>query len=116
MKPKLKNYLRSYRLRWGLTQTELAYLVGLLSGTTISRIERHLQKPSLLIALACHAIFGIPPVELFPAVFGEVEEDVMRRAYGLYERLQGSKSAATKTKLDCLEEALARAKARNTKL
>ena len=115
MKAKLKSYVRSYRRRWGLSQSELAHLVGLKSGTTISRIERHIQKPTLLVALACHAIFGIPPAELFPAVFVEIEEDVMRRAYGLYEQLQGSKSSATKTKLDCLEVALARAKARNSK-
>ena len=37
MKPKLKIYLRSYRRRWGLSQSDLAHLVGLKSGTTISR-------------------------------------------------------------------------------
>ena len=113
MKPKLKRYLRSYRRRWGLTQGELAYLIGLKSGTAVSRMERHGRKPTLPVALACHALFGIPPSELFPADFAEIEDAVMRRSYKLYERLQGRTSRATKTKLDFLEEVLARAKERN---
>jgi len=113
MEPRLKSYLRSYRLRWGLTQAELAYLVGLKSGSVVSRIERLKRQPGLMVALACQVIFGTPPLELFPGIFSEIEAAVMRRAYALYENLQGTTSRAAKTKLNLLEDILARATARD---
>src|SRR5262245_20561170 len=54
---RLKNYLRYYRRRFGLTQRELAFLLG-LSDSAISRIERNRSQPTLSVALACQALFG----------------------------------------------------------
>ena len=39
MAERLKTYLRPLRRRWGLTQRELAFLIGIKNGTVISRIE-----------------------------------------------------------------------------
>ena len=50
---------------------------------------------------------------MFPGIYSETEDAVMRQAYALYELLQGQRSPATKTKLDFLEDVLARAAARN---
>ena len=111
MKKKLDCYLRPYRRRWGFTQKELAYLFGSKS-STVSRLENRQRQPSLMVAFACLIIFGTSPIELFPGLFAEIEEDVMTRAYDLYERLQGNSSKAARIKLDFLEEAFTRAKAR----
>ncbi|HZS53849.1 MAG TPA: helix-turn-helix transcriptional regulator [Bryobacteraceae bacterium] len=112
MERRLTSYLRSYRLRWGLTQLELAYLVGLVDASAISRIEEEKRLPPLYIAFALQVLFGVAPRELFPGLFSDIEDAVLRRAYTLYEKLQGTPTKRTKTKLDLLEEVLARAKAR----
>ncbi len=111
MKKKLDCYLRPYRRRWGLTQKELAYLFGSKS-STVSRVEHQKRQPSLTVAFACQIIFGTAPIELFPGLFAEIEEDVIARAYDLHERLQGNPSKAARIKLDFLEEVFARVKAR----
>jgi transcriptional regulator with XRE-family HTH domain len=118
MKKKLANYLRPYRRRWGLTQHELAYLLGCKSGAVVSRLEGRKREPSLRIAVACFIVFGSPAAELFPHIATEVDEAVMARVWDLYDRLQGDPSRTTRTKLDILEDAIARAKdrARNTDL
>jgi transcriptional regulator with XRE-family HTH domain len=105
-------YLRSYRRRWGLSQKELAYLLGSKSDAVISRIEKKLRPPSLRVMIGCFIIFGTSAVELFPGISKGVEVDVMARVWELYERIQGSPSRRTKTKIDLLEDAIARAEER----
>jgi len=104
----LKSYLRTHRRLWGLTQGELAYLLGLKSTTSVSRVERYERQPTFNIALASQIIFDRPPAELFPGPYSEIEEAVMRQANDLYERLQGSSSKVTRMKLDLLENMLKR--------
>ncbi len=101
--------MRTHRKRWGLTQKELARLVGAKSGTQVSRYERLLRKPKLHIALACQVIFGELPHEVFPKLFESVEEAVMERAYTLCRELEKSKSKAAKRKLELLNDMLRRA-------
>jgi transcriptional regulator with XRE-family HTH domain len=106
MASRLKNYLRFYRRRSGLTQRELAYLLG-LSDSAISRIERNLSQPTLKIALACQVLFGASPFELFPDAFAQVEETVKKRGAKLHERLQAGVERNTKAKSDFLRGLLA---------
>ena len=106
---KLECYLRTHRRRWALTQQELATLVGLQSGPAISRLESRQRQPSLEFAFACEILLGISPPELFPGLFAEVEDAVMRRAYQLHEQLQGGSSRTAQAKIDILMDALARA-------
>src|ERR1700704_120829 len=98
----LKTYLRTLRRRWGLTQRELAFLIGAKSGTIISRLERLKRIPNLPAALACLIVFDGTPSDVFPGIFTEIEEGVLRRATELYETLQGDPSKATRAKLDFL--------------
>ena len=81
-------YLRRHRRAWGLTQRELASLVGLKSHAHLSRIEYGKRPPSLEAALACQVIFGIPPDALFPHVYNFVEERTMRNMSKEYQRLE----------------------------
>lgn len=44
---KLDNYLRTYRKKLGLTQREVAFLLGCHSGAKVSRYERSARIPLL---------------------------------------------------------------------
>ena len=85
------SYLRTHRKRGGLTQDEMAFLLGCQSGTKISRFERLARRPNLKTALACQVIFGVPAHELFPGVFAEVEKTVAERARLLLEQLRAQR-------------------------
>ena len=108
MAQRQKTYLRPFRRRWGLTQRELAFLIGVKNGTVISRIEGLEKAPRLKWAVACAVLFDTRALELFPGLFSEVYEDVLHRATELYEELQGNPSKTTRLKLDFLESVLAR--------
>jgi transcriptional regulator with XRE-family HTH domain len=103
----LKTYLRTFRRSQALTQKELAFLIGVKSGTTISRLEQLKRLPNLSVALACLVIFDAAPFELFPGLFSDVRKAVLERANQLYEELQGDASRSTRAKLDFLETLLA---------
>ena len=69
---KLPNYLRTYRKRAGLSQEEVAFLLGCQDGHKASRYELRKRKPNLETVLAYELIFGTPARELFAGVFEDV--------------------------------------------
>lgn len=73
------NYLRTYRLRWGLSKKELAYLLGWDRPDAISRIEKKQRAPTLNFVIACFILFGTQPGEVFPDISADVEALVMAR-------------------------------------
>jgi len=81
-KPKLC-YLRTHRRLWGLTQQELAGLMGFLSASHVSRIENGRRDPTTDTVLACEVIFGVSGSAMFPQVYDVVEERVMREIHRL---------------------------------
>lgn len=93
MKPKNpRHYLRSYRLRWGLSQSELASLLGWKRSEIISRIEKKKRYPTLRFVMACFVLFGTSAAELFPDIAASVEADVIDRVWDFYEEIQGNPS------------------------
>ena len=72
--------LRTLRKRSGLSQEELAHILGFRSKVAISRHERSDSVPDLLTALGYEAIFRVPISELFPGMYQTV-------AVGIEERL-----------------------------
>jgi transcriptional regulator with XRE-family HTH domain len=86
------NYLRSYRKRAGLTQDELAFLLGRKSGTHVSRYEHGRREPSLETLLAYEAVLGIPVRDVFRGRFLKVENSVKERAAILSEKLTATSS------------------------
>lgn len=114
MKKRLQSYVRPYRIRWGFTQQEIAYLTGCRTREYISRLEGPNPNPKVSIAFALQVIFGCEPDELFPVMFSEVEDAVVARAYNLHERLQGDSSKVTRIRLDFLEHIIARARQRES--
>jgi len=111
MAHKIKSYLRTFRRCSGLTQAEVAFLLGADSGAKVSRYERLSRKPNFRTALGLQVVFGIPADELLPGICAEVERKIIRRAHLLSRRLERrGDSARTKRKLDFLSSVAARGK------
>jgi transcriptional regulator with XRE-family HTH domain len=102
------SHLRAYRLRWGLSQQELAFLLGRKSAGAISRLEKKLGQPNIDVVMAIFIIFGTQISDLFPGAFDGIEAAVMVRIWELYEKVQGNSSRRTKAKIELLEEAIQR--------
>ena len=109
MASRIQNYLRTQRRRWGLTQDELAELLGCQSGTQISRIERGKRRPCTEVIVACEVLFGLPSRKLYPGLYAEVEEALLRRAAVLFERLEKEDTLVAKRKQELLTATLRRA-------
>jgi transcriptional regulator with XRE-family HTH domain len=103
------HYLRSHRLCWGLSQKELAYLLGWDRPDVISRIEKKQRPPTLPLAMACFILFGTSAPQLFPDMSASIEALVMARVWEMYETIQGDPSRRTKKKIELLEAAIERA-------
>jgi transcriptional regulator with XRE-family HTH domain len=69
--------LRTHRRTWGLSQRELADLLGFESPTHVSRLEHGKRVPGFETALACSTLFGVSLYELFPQ-FAEQFGDALR--------------------------------------
>src|SRR5712692_10173166 len=84
----LDNYLRAYRKNSGLTQEEVAFLLGFSNANLVSRYEKRQRMPPVQTALAYEAIFGIPIAELFAGVRQKIVSDVQKRRSELTTRLR----------------------------
>jgi transcriptional regulator with XRE-family HTH domain len=82
----LHNYLRTYRKRAGLSQEEVAFLLGCEDRATVSRYERQVRQPSLTALCAYELILGVPTQELFRGTYEKVGQQVARRAKSLARR------------------------------
>ena len=104
MAHRLPNYLKTYRKRAGLSQDEVAYLLGCRSGAKVSRYERLARRPSLETAFAYEALFGTSARELFAGVYEKVEREVVKRARVLAGKLNATQPERTvRRKLDRLK-------------
>jgi transcriptional regulator with XRE-family HTH domain len=74
-------------MRGGLTQDEMAFLLGCQSGAKVSRYERLSRNPNLMIIFAYQVIFGILPHELVPGIYQKVEHAIVERAERLSQKL-----------------------------
>src|SRR5688500_16426610 len=102
---KLENYLRAFRKRTGLSQDDLAFLlIGLPSGTLVSRYEHGQRKPPLKTLLAYEVLFDTGSNELFAGVFNKMEQTVLKRVDELILRLKAEKKKGLSSqKLKALE-------------
>jgi len=85
---KLDNYLRTYRKKLGLTQREVAFLLGCHSEAKVSRYERSARVPSLNAILAYEVIFQKPARELFAGIYDRAERETLRKVRQLVSRLR----------------------------
>lgn len=85
---RLRNYLRTHRKRMGLTQDEMAFLLGCQSGAKVSRYERFARQPCLHTIFLYEAFFGVPAKELFAGEFQKAERLALGRLRFLMIRLE----------------------------
>ena len=104
-----KTYLRTQRRNWGLTQKELATLIGTIAPTQVGHIENGKRDPSLRVALACQTIFGIAPATMFPDAFALSEEEVIRNMCRMDKALENSTNIVEMRKRELCAMALHRA-------
>jgi transcriptional regulator with XRE-family HTH domain len=72
-------YLRFLRRKSGLSQRELALILGSVTASQISRHERSIAPPSLLTAFAYQAVFRMPVSDIFPGLFHAIEDGIEER-------------------------------------
>jgi transcriptional regulator with XRE-family HTH domain len=87
----LSNHVRKYRKRSALSQRDVAYLLGVASGSKVCRYERFTREPGFSTALAYEAIFQVAVSELFPGLYQRIEAGVRARAKRLMERKSDGK-------------------------
>jgi transcriptional regulator with XRE-family HTH domain len=92
MPRKLVHYLRNERKRLGLTQADIAALLGMQWKTRVSKYERGEVQPSLDIGLAYQKIYGKPIAEIFGGANAKVRASVRERARRLLRDLPDSGS------------------------
>ena len=67
-KRKFKNYLRTYRKKLGISQREVAVVLGLASPNNVSLMERGLLIPTLKETITLRVIFNKRFEELWPGL------------------------------------------------
>jgi len=79
--------VRTHRRRIGLTQTELARLIGYRGPGHISRLEQGLRVASVVEAFKLELIFGESPRIIFGRVIETALADVVKQVERLNEKL-----------------------------
>src|SRR5262245_41727588 len=101
-------FLKKLRVRWALSQDELADLLGVYQ-SSVSRYEQGAEYPPLPVALAFQVIFGRLPNRTFSALYATVEERVITRAARLERAMRGRRDPASEKKRHLLRSMMARA-------
>jgi DNA-binding XRE family transcriptional regulator len=81
------NYLRTYRLRSGLTQRDVGKLLGYKDHGEISRHERSARVPTLTAALGYGLIFRVPVSALFVGMHDSIRRDIEEKLQELETKL-----------------------------
>jgi DNA-binding XRE family transcriptional regulator len=85
-------------LKSGLTQRELADLIGIIAHHQVSIHERSVGVPTLIVALSYHIVFSVPINELFPGLYKTVQLNVEERLAELENKLGESTAKGREAK------------------
>ena len=102
-------------MRWGLTQPELASLLG-VTESALSKFETQALAPTKCLILGIEVIFGQTAREAFPALYAQTERNIMRRAAALYDRLESNRDEVSDKKRRLLTEMIERSEVDNKHL
>jgi len=83
------SYLRTLRMRSGLSQAEAAFLLGMPSRKVMSRYELIDHSVALEEIIALQIIFNVPVHELYPSLHLKVEILAVKRIQTLMIELEG---------------------------
>ena len=106
MPPKLIHYLRNERRETGLTQADLAALLGARWKSKVSRYERRQAVPPLETALGYEAVMRKPVAQLFAGMYYAVAAGVRARARDLLARSGDANTALRARRKRSLERIL----------
>ncbi|MFN0009568.1 MAG: helix-turn-helix domain-containing protein [Planctomycetota bacterium] len=96
-----------YRKRLGLTQAELAVLLGCAHRSKVSRYERGVRSPSLVTLIGFEIVFRAPVAALYAGQYAKVREEIRARARRLSRKLDAKPmTPATKQKFDALVDVI----------
>lgn len=109
MSSKVHCYLRTLRNEWGLTQKELASLLLRADRNRVSYVERGVARPNAREILSYALIFGRSGQVIFRKFSDETDEEVMRGAHRLHQRLEGNSLPSAVRKRELLNRLQARA-------
>jgi len=84
----LQNYLRTYRRRSFLSQDEVAFLLGVKTGTRVTRHEGANRTPTMETALGYEVLFDVPLRALFAGEARKVETIIRQRLPELIRRVE----------------------------
>ncbi len=98
----LDNYIALHRKQAGLSQDELAIMLGLEGRGSISRYEIALRLPELQTLIALEVVFDEPIQKLFAGVAEKVRADIPIRAQAVLEGMGEKPSAQNAEKLATL--------------
>ena len=87
--------MRTHRKLSGLSQKDIAFLLGCQCGAVVSRLECRVRQPSLRTVLAYQVLFGVSADELLPFAYKEVEQLIAKRACVLSRTLARSHNSRT---------------------
>jgi DNA-binding XRE family transcriptional regulator len=107
------NHLGAQRKRWKLSKAELAQLLGYRYRSAVHHAEKDVRPATIKFALGCEIVFGKAARDLFPALFADIEDAVMRRAAKFDEKLRGSRTKSAATKRELLRSMVERAGSRS---
>lgn len=102
-----QSYLRTHRKRWGLSCKELALLLG-ISPDAVSKYELGKRPIPTRVLIACELLFGVPGVELFPALYANVRNTAAHPAQSFAARYEHREDASGKRKCALIAGALTR--------
>jgi DNA-binding XRE family transcriptional regulator len=96
-------------MKSGLSQNELANILGSCSGAAVSRHERSKSVPDLLTAFGYEAIFQVPISDLFPGIYQTVAIGIEGRLatmeHELHQKIaKGKEAVLIAQKLEFLSE------------
>jgi DNA-binding XRE family transcriptional regulator len=103
----LATYLRTHRRNSGLTQRELASVLGYRHANPVCRHEQATSIPPFFVALGYEAVFRVPTAQMFPGFYRTVENAIETRLAAFEAELQGESAQdrdakATARKLEWL--------------
>lgn len=95
-RPRLTSYLRTERLRSGLSQRELGELLG-VSRSAVGKAESG-RSLAFEYVLTAGIVFDRGPRDLIPAVYEALEYEILLRAVALDARLSAYDDPVTRKK------------------
>ncbi len=89
-----RNHVRTHRRRSGLSQRELARVVGCGDQWQVSRHEHAHSAPTLRTALAYQIVFRVPVSTIFVEIMQATEKEVESRISALEQELMSRRTPA----------------------